>query len=194
MIRIDWKCRALCRAIGTDDDLVSLFRRHGVKLPAATVRGWYTRNAIPGWAMPVMIHEAMTTGVLKDLSTFRAPMVSAKVRKANAKRELNAPQPTVDTLDVLLANEEARKVFAAAPLPAASAVSTKWRDHLRHIVRTHPKWKSTRAQLEAALGKPARSFELPYWEVIADQFGIDHAKAKAVFLATHNHIRLVASA
>jgi hypothetical protein len=62
-----YRYRELIAAIGTDLEVQEMIQASGFDPPpAATIRGWRTRNSVPSLWVPLLIAHAMTAGKLRD--------------------------------------------------------------------------------------------------------------------------------
>lgn len=65
---IKWKYRELIRALGGVSGIKEHFLSRGVEPPPEdTIRGWRTRNSIPGKWSPLVIMIAMEENILKSV-------------------------------------------------------------------------------------------------------------------------------
>jgi hypothetical protein len=77
-----YKYRELLAAVGNDTEIQDLIEELGFEPPpVATIRGWRTRNAIPGRWLPLLVARAVTLG--------RLPSISALIKGSQA---VNASQ------------------------------------------------------------------------------------------------------
>jgi hypothetical protein len=76
-----YKYRELIAAVGSDEDVQNLIREHGYEAPTVwVIRGWRTRNSIPARWLPILLMQAISEGLVSDISTFIAGVQDKKKR------------------------------------------------------------------------------------------------------------------
>jgi len=64
-----YKYRELLQSIGTDADIQALIRSYGYDSPTVPViKGWRMRNSIPTRWLPLLMHRAIQSGDLTDVT------------------------------------------------------------------------------------------------------------------------------
>jgi hypothetical protein len=188
-----WKYRTLLSLVGSDDDVGDLIASWGFdRPPVATVRGWRTRNSIPGNYLPILIDHAMKSGALTSMSNLLAGK-QTRSRVSDARDKPSAVEAKRVAARNALANAEARRVFGSAPAPSYPSIASAWRDELRRIVRNHSAWQYNRNYFERLHQCKSRSFNLAQWRDIASAFNIDHVALEATFMAKHRPILALVS-